>query len=109
MFEDKRGLDSIGTGIIRGRILRRIRINRKRSLAFAAVEIKTTGNGTGLLTRSNIHRGIEADHLDAVPEGAPDEPGLVAVIDDKVGIDGVPVVAILTGSDNTTLVTLFFF
>ena len=51
-----------------------------------------------------MHGGIEGGDLDAVPEGAPDEPGLVVVVDDEVGIDGVPVVALLLGSHDAALI-----
>ena len=51
-----------------------------------------------------MHRGVEACQLDTVPEGAPHDPGLILIVDDEIGVDGVPVVASLTRGDDTALV-----
>ena len=40
-----------------------------------------------------VQRGIETGQLDAAPERAPGHPWLVVLIDDDVGVDGVPIVA----------------
>ena len=49
--------------------------------------------GDGNRLGSQMHCGVETCQLYAVPEGAPYEPGGVIIVDDKVWVDGVPIVA----------------
>ena len=51
-----------------------------------------------------MHGGVEACQLNAVPEGAPDEPWGVVAVDDEVGVDGIPVVTLLSGGDDAAFV-----
>ena len=104
MLEDERCLDGIGTGIVGSGILRWVRVHGESLLAVWSTGIVATGDGSRLFSLGDVHRGVEAGELDAVPEGAPDEPRLILIVDHEVGVDGVPVVTSFTRSDNTTLI-----
>ena len=102
MLEDERCLDGIGTGKVGRGILRRVRIHGQRRLTLPGIQVKTAGNGTR--GGGEMHRRVEGSNLNAIPEGTPYKPGLVVIVDDKVRVDGVPVVALFTRADNAALV-----
>ena len=94
MLEDERGLDGVGAGMFR------------RGVLFHGLVVRgiAAGDGARFHALGNMHRRVETGQLDAVPERAPDEPGLVVVVDDEVGVDGVPVVALLARGHDAALV-----
>ena len=82
--ENKRGLDGIGACILRGRVLFR----------GLVIRVIPAGDGSGFLARCDVHGRVEAYELDTVPERSPDQPrGIGFPVDDKIRIDGIPVVA----------------
>ena len=93
VLEDERGFDGIGACEVGGGVLRRIGIHGERLLAVRIRQVKSASNGARLLASGDVHRRIETDELDTIPERAPDEPRLILIVDDEVRIDGVPVVA----------------
>ena len=104
MFEDKWSFNRIRSCEVGRRILRRIGIHRKGILRVWIREVEATGDGARLFALGSVHRRIEAGELDAIPEGAPYDPGLILVVDDEIGIDGVPVVTTFTGGDDTAFI-----
>ena len=94
MLYDKRSLDGIGARIFRGGVGWRVLESR----------VVATRYGPGPFALCDMHRGVEACQLYAIPERAPDEPRHIVVVDDEVGVDGVPVVAILPRGDDTPLI-----
>ena len=94
VFKDERSLDGIGTGMFRRGVL----------TCGLVVRVVAACDGTGLFAAGYMHGRVETGQLDAVPEGTPDEPRPVVVVNDKVWVNGVPVVAFLTGGDDAALV-----
>ena len=92
--EDKRCFNSIGTGILRSGIF----LLRGGRWSIAA------GNGVGMFARGNMQRAVEPHQLNAIPERTPHEPRAVVLVDDEVGVDGIPVVTPFTGADERTFV-----
>ena len=83
VLHDERCLNGIGASILR----------RWVRLGFLEVRCIATCDGAWLFTSSDVHGAVETYHLDTVPEGAPHQPRLIVVVDDEVGVDGIPVVA----------------
>lgn len=104
VFEDKWSFNRIRSGKVGRRIFRRIRIGRECLLAVGISQVITAGNGARFFACSNMHSRVETGKLNAIPERAPNEPRVIFIIDDKIGVDGVPVVAPLAGGDDTALI-----
>ena len=100
VLEDEGCFDGVRSGKVGRRVLGGIGIHRKGVLCLRIREIVTAGDGAGLFALGDMHRRVEAGQLDAVPERTPHEPGLILIVDDEVGVDGVPVVAAFTGRDD---------
>ena len=81
MTEYERRLDGIASGKARGGILGSILIARTM----------TTRNGYWFC--GQMHSCVEARQLDAIPEGAPDQPRGIRIVDDEIRIYRIPVVA----------------
>ena len=61
-----------------------------------ALRVVAAGYGAGLLAAGQVHGGIQPGYLDAVPEGTPQEPRLVVIVDNETGVNGIPLVALGT-------------
>ena len=94
MSHDERSLDGIGTSKLGGRI--RLRRSIPNSM--------TASDGLRLSSLLRVHRLVERYQLNTIPKGAPRHPRFPLLVDDEVGIDGIPVVPIATRSHDATLI-----
>ena len=85
VLEDERSLDGIRPGIGRSGIGRK---------ALGALGI-TSCDGERTCSGSGMQRRVEAKKLNTIPKRAVGQPRLTVVIDDKIRVDGIPVVATL--------------
>ena len=95
VLEDEGGFDGVRACETRGGVL------------FGRFEIGvvTSGYGAWLFTFGYVHGGVESGYLYAVPERSPYHPGGVCrIVDGEVGVDGVPVVALLARGHDATFV-----
>ena len=94
MLEDERGFNGIGTGKVRSGI------GRKGLRAFGIAAC----NGKGTRSGSSMKRRVEAQKLNAVPKRAVGQPRLAVVVNDEVGVYGIPVVTSLARGDDAALI-----
>lgn len=99
VFEKKGSLDGVGACMLRGGV----------SKAFWRVLVVSASDGARPAVEPESvvsvgFHGFERRQLYAVPERPPCESRLVVIVDDEVGINGVPVVALFLAGYEATLV-----
>ena len=97
-LQDERSLYGVGTRVLRSGVLFR----------WLMPHGVAAGDGERLLSLGYMHSVVQLHQLNAVPERAERHPRLSFLVHDESGVYGVPVIAVLLGTHDATLVAPAF-